>query len=236
VWYLAALSYVDGVRAWHMGTIIRCSISYSFRVLHALRFPSRRSLSIQLPLSSLVLLEIATQGIRIFPSLNSKGLLRLNTVEQDRSYTMNVNMARTWASRLAFVLASTHLISSAFAQDSTSIVPLAVQTPMSSATGSAIAATSMPASSRNAQIHTIKVGAGGFHFQPQQISDVAVGDTVTFEFYPPDHSVARAEFGSACVPYESTGKGRQGFWSGTQYVDTVNEVHTYHHALNTLLS
>lgn len=45
-----------------------------------------------------------------------------------------------------------------------------------------------------------------------------MGDIVTFEFYPPDHSVARAEFGSACVPYEYTGKNKQGFWSNTQNV------------------
>lgn len=56
------------------------------------------------------------------------------------------------------------------------------------------------------------------------MNDVNVGDTVTFEFYPPDHSVARAEFGSACVPYEYTGPGKTGFWSGTQYVNDVNHV------------
>ena len=143
-------------------------------------------------------------------------------------------MARSWTSRLAFALASAYLVLSVLAQDAISIVTLAVQTPVSSAIASVTAAISTPASSNNPQIHTIKVGAGGFHFQPQQLSNVAVGDTVTFEFYPPDHSVARAEFGSACVPYESTGKGRLGFWSGTQYVDTVNEVHGIQHVIDVL--
>lgn len=71
--------------------------------------------------------------------------------------------------------------------------------------------------------HTVKAGAGGFHFEPAELTNVSVGDVVTFEFYPPDHSVARAEFGSACVPYEYTGKDRIGFWSGTQWVKTHND-------------
>lgn len=61
-------------------------------------------------------------------------------------------------------------------------------------------------------------------FEPAQLSNVGVGDIVSFEFYPPDHSVARAEFGSACVPYEYTGKSKVGFWSKTQWVKTPSEV------------
>lgn len=53
---------------------------------------------------------------------------------------------------------------------------------------------------------------------------MSVGDVVDFEFYPPDHSVARAEFGSPCVPYEYTGKDKVGFWSETQWVKTVNDL------------
>ncbi|KAF2826406.1 hypothetical protein CC86DRAFT_394386 [Ophiobolus disseminans] len=84
----------------------------------------------------------------------------------------------------------------------------------------------------SSNVHLIKVGAGEFKFEPQQITNVAVGDTVTFEFYPPDHSVARAEFGSACVPYGSTGKGKQGFWSGTKYVDSVDQTEQYNITIN----
>jgi hypothetical protein len=73
-------------------------------------------------------------------------------------------------------------------------------------------------------IHLVKVGAGGFKFEPDVLHNISIGDIITFEFYPPDHSVARADFGSACVPYEYTGKDRTGFWSGTQIVRTVGDV------------
>lgn len=96
------------------------------------------------------------------------------------------------------------------------------------ATGSEAQSTleSLSSSSRLPQIHTVKAGAGGFKFEPAELTDVQIGDTVTFEFYPPDHSVARAEFGSACVPYEYTGKGKEGFWSDTQLVKDVDHVRT----------
>jgi hypothetical protein len=74
------------------------------------------------------------------------------------------------------------------------------------------------------QVHIVKVGAGGFKFEPDVLHNISIGDIVAFEFYPPDHSVARADFGSACVPYEYTGKDRTGFWSGTQLVQTVGDV------------
>jgi plastocyanin len=84
---------------------------------------------------------------------------------------------------------------------------------------------SSSSSSRLPQVHTVKVGAGGFKFEPQELQDINVGDTVTFEFYPPDHSVTRAEFGSACIPYEYTGKGKIGFWSDTQNVTDFEHVY-----------
>jgi plastocyanin len=74
------------------------------------------------------------------------------------------------------------------------------------------------------RIHLVKAGLGSFQFEPDVLSNVSVGDIVTFEFYPPDHSVARAEFGSACMPYEYTGKNKIGFWSETQWVETTNDV------------
>ena len=73
-------------------------------------------------------------------------------------------------------------------------------------------------------VHLVQVGAGGFYFEPNTLSNVSIGDTVTFEFYPPDHSVARAEYGSACMPYEYTGRGKIGFWSETQIVKTAGDV------------
>jgi hypothetical protein len=93
-------------------------------------------------------------------------------------------------------------------------------------TRSAIRQTSdrMTGASDMSQVHLVKVGAGGFKFEPDVLHNISIGDIVAFEFYPPDHSVARADFGSACVPYESTGKDRTGFWSGTQLVQTVGDV------------
>lgn len=79
-------------------------------------------------------------------------------------------------------------------------------------------------SASEVRVHVVKAGAGGFHFEPAELTNVSVGDVVTFEFYPPDHSVARAEYGSACVPYEYTGRDRTGFWSETQWVKTPRDV------------
>lgn len=51
-----------------------------------------------------------------------------------------------------------------------------------------------------------------------------------FRFYPQNHSVARAEYGSnrACIPYEVTGINKQGFWSGFHPINVVlNDVCTF---------
>ena len=90
-------------------------------------------------------------------------------------------------------------------------------------TATATSAEASP-SSTGQTVHLVKVGAGGFQFEPANLTNVQVGDVVTFEFYPLDHSVARAEFKSPCVPYEYTGKDKKGFWSDVQMVDTVNDV------------
>lgn len=74
------------------------------------------------------------------------------------------------------------------------------------------------------RVHLVKAGAGGFHFEPEELHNVSVGDVVMFEFYPHDHSVARAEYDSACFPYEYTGKDKVGFWSETQWMKSIEEV------------
>ena len=38
--------------------------------------------------------------------------------------------------------------------------------------------------------------------------------TTEFRFYPQNHSVARSDYKSPCIPYEDTGINKQGFWSG----------------------
>ena len=123
-------------------------------------------------------------------------------------------MAHSWTSRLAVTLAASHLISfvsaqviSSLAGDVSSLIgaePSATPTATGSV-ASAVSASPSSTASREPKVHLIQAGLGGFKFTPQSISDVAVNDVVTFEFYPPDHSVARAEFESACVPYEYTG-------------------------------
>ncbi|KAG9232013.1 hypothetical protein BJ875DRAFT_98988 [Amylocarpus encephaloides] len=76
-------------------------------------------------------------------------------------------------------------------------------------------------SSAPAPTHTISVGADGLKFTPNEI-EALVGDIIEYRFYPQNHSVARAAFGeNPCIPYELTGPGRIGFWSGFKPVQTV---------------
>lgn len=42
-----------------------------------------------------------------------------------------------------------------------------------------------------------------------------------FEFFPPNHSVARAEAGIPCFPYERTGRNKVGFFSGFRFLTDV---------------
>ncbi|KNG52876.1 extracellular serine-rich protein [Stemphylium lycopersici] len=109
---------------------------------------------------------------------------------------------------------------------STSAVPTAS---IASLTSSA----ATEASSGGARVHLVKAGAGGFQFEPAELTNVSAGDVITFEFYPPDHSVVRAEYGSACVPYEYTGRDRTGFWSETQWVKTPNDITHWNLTINT---
>lgn len=67
---------------------------------------------------------------------------------------------------------------------------------------------------RAAATTTIAVGRGDGHtFSPDNVK-VNTGDVVKFEFFPAKHAVARAEYMFPCVPYESTGAGKTGFFSG----------------------
>ncbi|MCJ1268085.1 hypothetical protein MMC22_007971, partial [Lobaria immixta] len=64
-----------------------------------------------------------------------------------------------------------------------------------------------------AHTQIVEAGNGDFQFVPDSIS-AKVGDIIEFRFFAPNHSVARAEFEKPCVPIESTGPGKVGFWSG----------------------
>ncbi|KAF2660149.1 hypothetical protein K491DRAFT_754771 [Lophiostoma macrostomum CBS 122681] len=125
------------------------------------------------------------------------------------------------ATRLAVLLSIGQLLATASAQTATGTQAQAVTTTVATGTvTSAPTATgTSPSSSREPMVHTVFVGNGGFSFDPDELTGVLVGDTVTFEFFPPDHSVARSEFGKACIPYEYTGRDKTGFWSGVKYLD-----------------
>ncbi|ORY10486.1 Cupredoxin [Clohesyomyces aquaticus] len=66
--------------------------------------------------------------------------------------------------------------------------------------------------------HTVRVGgqtATDLVFEPNNIN-ATKGDTVTFHFWPKNHSVAQSTFAKPCEPMDS------GFWSG--YVATASGV------------
>ncbi|KAG5982109.1 hypothetical protein E4U55_002287 [Claviceps digitariae] len=49
--------------------------------------------------------------------------------------------------------------------------------------------------------HTVKVGGpGGLTYQPEQLNNVPVGDTVVFEFLAQNHSVTQSAFDAPCMP------------------------------------
>lgn len=69
-----------------------------------------------------------------------------------------------------------------------------------------------------AEDHKVAVGTktGELVFKPDSIT-AAEGDTVTFRFWPKNHSIAQAAFNSPCAPM------KDGFWSGfVPTTDTQN--------------
>ncbi|KAL2015880.1 hypothetical protein VTK56DRAFT_4655 [Thermocarpiscus australiensis] len=79
---------------------------------------------------------------------------------------------------------------------------------------------STTSSSFGPQTVTIAVGAEGFVFTPHQAT-ANVGDVIRFNFYPSGHRVARAAFGSPCIPYEDVSLNEAGFDSGIQSPQVV---------------
>jgi len=71
--------------------------------------------------------------------------------------------------------------------------------------------TSAPATttaSSSGTVHTVAVGNDALAFSPNSIT-AAVGDTIEYHFYPPEHSVAQSSFDTPCVP-----SGPTAFFSG----------------------
>ncbi|KAJ7649560.1 Cupredoxin [Mycena polygramma] len=66
--------------------------------------------------------------------------------------------------------------------------------------------------------HVIKVGIDQLNYTPSNIS-AAIGDTVTFEFHPKNHTVTQSSFLEPCKPLaETSPSGQVGFKSGFQFV------------------
>jgi plastocyanin len=80
--------------------------------------------------------------------------------------------------------------------------------------------TSTTSTSPTAKTWTINVGKGDHTFRPDTIQ-ANIGDTIEFDFFPANHSVVRAEYQYPCIPYELTGKGKVGFFSGFHPVDAI---------------
>ncbi|QSZ32646.1 hypothetical protein DSL72_002225 [Monilinia vaccinii-corymbosi] len=76
-------------------------------------------------------------------------------------------------------------------------------------------------SSSAAATYTVSVGADGLNYSPRELT-ADVGDIIEFRFYPQNHSVARAEYKQPCIPYEDTGAGKVGFWSGFEPIAIVS--------------
>ncbi|CAK5269003.1 unnamed protein product [Mycena citricolor] len=71
-------------------------------------------------------------------------------------------------------------------------------------------AASKPSATR--MTHLIKVGANGLTFTPSNIQ-AAVGDKISFEFHPKNHTVTQSNFANPCMPLQAS-TGVAGFKSG----------------------
>ncbi|KAK4984865.1 hypothetical protein LTR50_006336 [Elasticomyces elasticus] len=84
----------------------------------------------------------------------------------------------------------------------------------------AVAQNSTATSSAAPAVHTVTVGKFNNQFQPDMVV-ARPGDIVSFQFYPANHSVARAAYGHPCIPYEDTGNDLVGFFSKFQPINSV---------------
>ncbi|KAF2877496.1 hypothetical protein BDV95DRAFT_535117 [Massariosphaeria phaeospora] len=143
-------------------------------------------------------------------------------------------LARTqpsWTIFAAFALF--YFAALAFAQESP--VPVSAEARRSSSTSLKTENSKpspTPTSTAPAQTHTIQVGNGDHKFKPD-VTQAEIGDIIEFNFYPQNHSVVRAEYEFPCIPYEMTGSGKRGFFSGFNPVDAVlNEPPKYSFRIN----
>ncbi|KAK6596870.1 extracellular serine-rich protein [Botrytis cinerea] len=91
----------------------------------------------------------------------------------------------------------------------------------SASTTSSSTSSSISASKTAVSTHVVSVGADGLNYEPRELT-ANPGDVIEFRFYPLNHSVARAEYKQPCIPYEDTGAGKIGFWSGFEPISIVS--------------
>ncbi|PWW73725.1 hypothetical protein C7212DRAFT_299562, partial [Tuber magnatum] len=71
----------------------------------------------------------------------------------------------------------------------------------------------------NSTNHIVSVGKADHKFSPEVLI-AKPGDTVSFQFYPLNHSVVRMDPEYPCKPWEKIHKDGSAFWSGFQAMDT----------------
>ncbi|TVY33116.1 Extracellular serine-rich protein [Lachnellula subtilissima] len=76
-----------------------------------------------------------------------------------------------------------------------------------SSSTSVASASASPSSSTPSNVKIIDVGEDGLKFSPNTTT-AAIGDTIEFHFYPPQHSVAQSSFDSPCVPLNNGTVGK----------------------------
>jgi plastocyanin len=76
--------------------------------------------------------------------------------------------------------------------------------------------------SSTARVHVVTVGKGAHRFDPETLT-ASVGDVVTFEFFPLNHSVVRAQYRFPCIPYEDVVIGQAGFFSGLIPISDISD-------------
>ncbi|KAI0125612.1 hypothetical protein BJ170DRAFT_684872 [Xylariales sp. AK1849] len=86
--------------------------------------------------------------------------------------------------------------------------------PVSFAQSSTSTSESTGTSTSSAQTHTVSVGVN-HKFVPDSIT-ANKGDIIEFQFFPTNHSVAKAEYKNPCVPYEYINPGGETFFSGPE--------------------
>lgn len=111
-------------------------------------------------------------------------------------------------------------ITNVLAQDATSTEPSTIATASASSSPSPTTLQSSTSIISEPQTHTIQVGLLDHKMRPE-VTEAAVGDFIEFDFYPLNHSIVRAGYGFPCIPYEMTGSGKAGFFSGFNPVDKV---------------